>query len=692
MLVSTDFRRLFNRSVRRRNRGSRRAVRRQPTEQLESRCLLAAAPVGITVTRLEIPFDTGVNLTSIADLNGDGVPDVAVATRSGVSVLPGNGDGTFATRVDYGGFRAARVELQDVDGMRGPDLVAVSGSGNHAQVRFNDDQGNFGLRRSFDIGSHITDLEVVDLNQDGELDFVALSPGRSSIYVTYGEGNGFFSAPVSFNSGGGTTFSLGDFNADGRTDVVVGSGLYSNAPKRFSVLLGRDGNLFDDPVQTSFPDGVLQVETADVNADGYLDLLLRRGGGDADIAFVPGNGDGTFGTLVPITVGDSPSDLWVGDIDSDGNTDIVTANQRGHSISVVTGRGDGSFAQQRRYTVLESPQGLRVGDIDNDGRLDIVAIGLTAGRSDPAGITVRLADDQGGFSRRLDLTPSGSTINLRDVDLTDLDGDGDLDLVVTNSFSDFTGLNVFLVDTDTLMNRPPVVGPIDAQRITSGTELRLTVTATDPDGDSITFALDEGAPVGMTIDPATGVITWTPTREQVREEPYVVMLTATDDGDPALSASVMIEILVEAPVASPPSSVNRAPDLAGIADQNLEEGTQLALDLTATDPDDDRLFFVLEDGAPEGLRVNPLTGRLTWTPTEAQGPGQFEITVQVYDGDGAFDSESFTVNVGEVNDAPRFPDVLLNIPPAAEGRTFNYTLPSVRLTPTCRRTRWRTRC
>jgi hypothetical protein len=92
-------------------------------------------------------------------------------------------------------------------------------------------------------------------------------------------------------------------------------------------------------------------------------------------------------------------------------------------------------------------------------------------------------------------------------------------------------------------NRPPVVGPISQQSVTEGTLLSLSVTASDPDGNTLTFSLDPAAPAGASIDPASGLFTWTPSEAQGPAS-YVIIVRVTDNGSPALSATRSFTVVV----------------------------------------------------------------------------------------------------------------------------------------------------
>ena len=204
-------------------------------------------------------------------------------------------------------------------------------------------------------------------------------------------------------------------------------------------------------------------------------------------------------------------------------------------------------------------------------------------------------------------------------------------------------------------NRPPTISPIGNQTVAEETLLSFTVTATDRDeGQSVTYSLSPDAPAGASVDAQTGLFTWTPSEAQ-GPGVHSFALRATDNGLPPRSAAERILVTV--------TEVNRPPQFFPIPDQGVDEDSLLSLQLSANDPDlpPNQLAYSLEAGAPEGLSVDPVTGLLTWRPTEQQGPGEYLITVRVTD-DGApplSDTTSFRVRVNEVASPP----VLANILP-----------------------------
>src|SRR5439155_767596 len=199
------------------------------------------------------------------------------------------------------------------------------------------------------------------------------------------------------------------------------------------------------------------------------------------------------------------------------------------------------------------------------------------------------------------------------------------------------------------VNTAPVLAPIADQSVNEGALLQLTAIATDADlpANALSFSLDSGAPAGATIDATTGVFSFTPAEAQGPGD-YSVTVRGTDNGTPARGASRTFAIHV--------NEVNVAPALAPIADRSVSEGSLLQFTAAATDADlpANMLTYSLDAGAPAGTAIGATTGVFSWTPTGAQGPAGYSITVRVTDdGTPALDaSRTFAIHVVEVNTAP----------------------------------------
>ena len=190
-------------------------------------------------------------------------------------------------------------------------------------------------------------------------------------------------------------------------------------------------------------------------------------------------------------------------------------------------------------------------------------------------------------------------------------------------------------------NSPPVLGAIGNKTVNELQTLSFTATATDADaGQTLTFLLDAGAPAGASIS-AGGAFTWTPTEAQGPGD-YPITVRVNDSFSPTPGTDFeTIQVHV--------NEVNVAPVITNPGNKTVNELALLSFSVTATDADvpAQTLTFSLGAGAPAGAAITA-GGAFTWTPTEAQGPGSFPITINVSDGVATVGT-SITVQVNEVN-------------------------------------------
>ena len=167
------------------------------------------------------------------------------------------------------------------------------------------------------------------------------------------------------------------------------------------------------------------------------------------------------------------------------------------------------------------------------------------------------------------------------------------------------------------VNRPPVLSPIGSKSVAEGATLSFTVTATDLDGDALTYSASN-LPAGASFNPATRTFTWTPGYGQAGTFPNV-LFKVTDNGAPAQSASEAITITV--------GDVNRPPVLSPIGSKSVAEGATLTFTVTATDLDGDALTYSASN-LPAGASFDPATRTFNWTPASGQAGTFPEHSVQ----------------------------------------------------------------
>ncbi len=197
------------------------------------------------------------------------------------------------------------------------------------------------------------------------------------------------------------------------------------------------------------------------------------------------------------------------------------------------------------------------------------------------------------------------------------------------------------------VNVAPAFGAITGQAVDEGHLFEFTPPVTDSDLPPNTMAFELlAAPGGATIEADTGTVRWTP-GETDGPGDHVFTIKVTDDGEPPLSATNSFTLAV--------AELNVSPMVAIIPDPSINEGDLLTFEAVVTDADlpAQILTCALDPDAPAGATLSP-SGQFQWTPSEAQGPGVYPITVRVTDnGDPPLsDARTFTVTVAEINAPP----------------------------------------
>ncbi|MBX7071645.1 MAG: putative Ig domain-containing protein [Pirellulales bacterium] len=196
------------------------------------------------------------------------------------------------------------------------------------------------------------------------------------------------------------------------------------------------------------------------------------------------------------------------------------------------------------------------------------------------------------------------------------------------------------------VNQPPQLAPIGAQVVAAGGKLGFRATAVDADfpAGSLVYSLLDGAPVGMSVDPQTGQVTWSVPDGQAAGD-YLATIVVTDQGQLTDSRQFTVR-------------VQTRPIIEPLANQSVVEEETLEVQVVASSAavPTSALSYALVN-APQGASIDAKTGKLTWTPSEAQGPGRYNIEAAVTDSNGLSSHVAFDVDVAERNTVPRLVDI-----------------------------------
>jgi hypothetical protein len=286
--------------------------------------------------------------------------------------------------------------------------------------------------RMFGAGSFPFGVAVGDFNEDGKLDLAVansnlLSQQVSSLGVFLGNGDGTLQPMVSYQVGQTPrAVVVGDFNGDGHLDLAV-----ANQDGFVSVLLGDGHGNFQNAVNFAAGPSPLALAAGDFNGDGHLDLAVANfveKAAPGQVTVLIGNGDGTFNPPVQFAAGVVPQAIAVGDVNGDGHPDLIVANDGYGNIpgkvGVLLGQGDRTFGAMKEYGAGVNPFAIAVGDFNGDGNLDVVVTDETQLR-----VEVLLNNGKGGFNAAVAYATGQNPFS---VAAGDVNGDGALDLVVAN--------------------------------------------------------------------------------------------------------------------------------------------------------------------------------------------------------------------------------------------------------------------
>jgi hypothetical protein len=397
-------------------------------------------------------IETGLNSyqsLSAGDFNGDGIPDLLVASHSlsenfGIYVLFGHGDGTFDP----------------------PSHVISPSAG--------------------------SSLGAADLNNDGALDLMVLTV--DTMWVLPGAGDGTFGAPIEsppVRSGVRPLFV--DVNGDGNLDVIL-----PEQSGGVSISLGNgDGTFLAATVQPITGNGIATtVAAGDFNGDGHVDLVANNIGvaapnfEGATVSVLLGHGDGTWAAAVDYAVAPIPQSLAVADFNGDGRLDLAVASYATPTLSVLFGSGDGTFLPAVDYPIVGlGTADTAAADFNGDGRADLA----TCAPADALSIFTNAGD--GTFGPSLNLAAAASCTSMA---VADFNRDGRPD-VALNYFAGSGTISVFLNTTAPVDTAPPVVTVAATPSLlwpANGRTVAVVVSGTIVD-------------TGSGVDPATLVFTVT---------------------------------------------------------------------------------------------------------------------------------------------------------------------------------------
>ncbi len=220
--------------------------------------------------------------------------------------------------------------MGDFNGDGKLDLVVTNSNSNTISVLLGNGDGTFQTMQTYATGNYPFAVAVGDFNHDGAIDLVVTNVNDYSIGVLLGNGDGTFQTQQTYDIGGvAYSVAVGDLNRDGKLDIVVG-----NEDGTAGVLLGKGDGTFQ--AQQKYPAGndPRALTIGDINSDGKLDVVALNRSTNAFVVLL-GNGDGTLQAPQTYPTGNYPRSIAVGDFNGDGALDVTTANSNDKTVSVL---------------------------------------------------------------------------------------------------------------------------------------------------------------------------------------------------------------------------------------------------------------------------------------------------------------------------------------------------------------------
>ncbi|MCP4706187.1 MAG: T9SS type A sorting domain-containing protein [candidate division Zixibacteria bacterium] len=303
-----------------------------------------------------------------ADFDGDSTLDLACVNwnSNNLSVLIGNGDGTYAGRINYainGGGQAKSVQVADMNG--DGDLDLISGGSTGIYVWYNDGNGFFGTNLYTVIPS-VERLVVADFNGDTFPDVATTHSGKDSVGIHLNGGDSLFTSTYERTSVAGDAIISAKLDIDSNPDLAV----YCTDGTLWNLKNNGSGDFTPTLVHSDTGSIASYLAAADLNGNGVCDLAVANRTTDS-VTIYFNNGDGSYVVQYNYYAGDEPVGIVISDFDADSKLDIVVPTYWGFDFKFLKGSGNGIFALDTAFSTVGRPYDIVAGDLDGDSYMDL---------------------------------------------------------------------------------------------------------------------------------------------------------------------------------------------------------------------------------------------------------------------------------------------------------------------------------
>ncbi|TCK18190.1 VCBS repeat protein [Thiogranum longum] len=547
------------------------------------------------------------------------------------------------------------------------DLVSVNANGGTISVLLGDGTGGFS-RVNYTVGTQPRTVSIGDLDGDTDNDLVVTNtdtPGTGSITVFLNDGAGAFTeatgSPIDIEAlaGAGAEPSaavIAQLNSG--TDAFADIAIANDVTNNVQILLGVGDGTFTTgaTIAVGLKPISIAAGSVDTTTDALTDIVVANlDGNSVNVLLGDGTGAFTDATGSPFAAGNKPFSVQIGSIDTgvDSFPDIALVNHADpeQTVRVFKGAGDGTFTSMFTSGALGGrPHSVDVADLDGDADADLLVASDSTGVSPKSAVFVLLGDGSGAFSTAAEYPVSGAP---NSVVSADLDGVNQVDLAVANGNTSRVDVLLSVPTSNAPVANSGFLQVASADVPTTNVQSG-TLVGTDADGALLRYVVASPATNGtVTItDEATGAYTYTPTAGNYVPDSFTFTV---NDGTGA-SAAATIQITQND---APPVITSDGGGASAAVSVNENQTAVTTVVATDVDAGQTPTYTITGGVDAAAFSINGSTGVLTFSsapdfeaPSDVGADNVYNVQVQAADGNGGFDSQDIAVTVVNINDAP----------------------------------------